>query len=104
VIPDKYHVYDVETFPNVFTMGVSQPSTGDRWMFEISQWQNDSSALIEFLRFLSLSKAQMVGFNNVGFDYPVVHCLMNERPLQTLAGSQYNHQHRLERPVRQQHQ
>jgi len=78
VIPDKYHVYDVETFPNVFTMGVSQPSTGDRWMFEISQWQNDSSALIEFLRFLSLSKAQMVGFNNVGFDYPVVHCLMNE--------------------------
>jgi hypothetical protein len=45
-------------------------------MFEISEWRNDSAQLVEFVRHLAASKARMVGFNNIGFDYPILHMLL----------------------------
>ncbi len=70
------YVYDIETYPNVFTLAVEHAEAPIRWSFEISDWRNDSKEVIEFLRYLADTKARMVGFNNLGFDYPVVHTLM----------------------------
>jgi hypothetical protein len=69
-------VYDEETFPNVFTLAVQHVEAPIRLMFEISEWRNDSAQLVEFVRHLAASKARMVGFNNIGFDYPILHMLM----------------------------
>lgn len=70
------YVYDVETYPNVFTLAVEHADAPLRWMFEISDWRNDSREIIAFLQFLKETNARMVGFNNLGFDYPVLHTLI----------------------------
>ncbi|MCA3159526.1 MAG: hypothetical protein ING31_08045 [Burkholderiales bacterium] len=69
-------VYDCETFPNVFTLSVMHVEAPVKLMFEISEWRNDSRQIVEFVRYLADRKARMVGFNNIGFDYPILHTLM----------------------------
>ena len=69
-------VFDCETFPNVFTLTVEHAQAPLRWCFEISDWRNDSRSIVEFMRWLADNKARMVGFNSIGFDYPILHQLM----------------------------
>ena len=69
-------VYDCETFPNVFTLSVMHVEAPVKLMFEISEWRNESRQIVEFVRYLADRNARMVGFNNVGFDYPILHTLM----------------------------
>ena len=68
--------YDVETFPNVFTLDCEHVDSGMICAFEISPWRNDSREIVAFLYYLKESGARMVGFNNLGFDYPVLHTLI----------------------------
>jgi hypothetical protein len=70
------YVYDEETFPNVFLIGIKLAGSPLRVSFEISDYRNDSRAIIEFLQFLKDTDSRMVGFNNLGFDYPVLHTLI----------------------------
>lgn len=65
--------YDIETYPNCFTMRVIHIATDTRWRFEISEFVDDSVALIAFVMQLKACSARGVGYNNVGFDYPVLH-------------------------------
>ena len=69
-------VYDTEEFPNVFTIAFEHAEAPFTLMFEISDWRNDSREIIEFLQYLKDTNARMVGFNNLGFDYPVLHTLI----------------------------
>ncbi len=41
-------VWDIETFPNVFTLAAEHAWLPITWEFEISDWRNDSRAIIEF--------------------------------------------------------
>jgi len=68
-------VYDIETYPNVFTFYAEHVDTGLSVSYEISPWSNDSKALIGFLNLLADRNCRMVGYNNIGFDYPVIHTL-----------------------------
>ena len=70
------YIFDIETYPNVFTLAVEHAQAPLSWMFEISDWRNDSRQIIEFLTYLKQIDARMVGFNNLGFDYPVLHTLI----------------------------
>jgi hypothetical protein len=70
------YVYDIETYPNVFTLAVEHAQAPLRWSFEISDWCNDSRDIVAFLQYLKDTDARMVGFNNLGFDYPVLHTLI----------------------------
>ena len=70
----SYWTYDIETYPNCFTMAVERYDTGDQWVFEISFRRDDSQQLWAFLQALhNMQGAYLVGFNNIGFDYPVIH-------------------------------
>ena len=69
-------VYDIETYPNVFTLAVEHADAPLRWLFEISDRRNDSSEICQFIYWLKDTNARMVGFNNLGFDYPVLHMLV----------------------------
>ena len=69
-------VYDLETFPNVFTMAVEHAELPIRLYYEISPWRDDSRTIVEFCQMLAQQGARMVGFNNVGFDYPILHTLL----------------------------
>ena len=70
------YVYDIETYPNVFTLAIEHSQAPLRWSFEISDWRNDSRDIVAFLQYLKDTDARMVGFNNLGFDYPVLHTLI----------------------------
>lgn len=70
------YVYDIETFPNVFTCTIKRPSDGARWVFEISNRINQGVQLFSLLTAIRDSKGRMVGYNNIAFDYPVIHLLI----------------------------
>jgi hypothetical protein len=66
-------IYDLETYPNVFTATFKDHETHEFNIFEWSERRNDVSGLLEFLK---LQNTEYVGFNNIGFDYPVLHWLI----------------------------
>ena len=70
------YIFDIETYPNVFTLAIEHAEAPLTWMFEISDWRNDSKEIITFLQHLKESNARLVGFNSLGFDYPVLHTLI----------------------------
>ena len=65
--------YDIETFPNVFTLRATHADTLRKWKFEISFRRNDAVLLRLWLRTLHEQGCRMIGFNSIGFDYPVLH-------------------------------
>ena len=74
-------VYDIETYENCFTLAAEHADIPLRWCFEVSEFKDDRQALWLWLLWLRGSGAQMVGFNNAGFDYSVLHlfCQMQGR-------------------------
>lgn len=68
--------WDIETFPNVFTIAFEHCWAPFRWAFEISPWRNDSREIIAFLRWVAANNGRLVGFNSLGFDYPTTHTLI----------------------------
>lgn len=71
-------IYDEETYPNIFTFGVVYASGQGERVFEISTRKNDIEKLLEFLRKVKVSGHRLVGFNNQGFDYPVLHYILDK--------------------------
>jgi len=82
--PREFFIYDEETYPNIFVVGFTSVQTGERWEFEISEWKNDFTQLIEFVFAIQARGGFMVGFNNVGFDYPVLHFIIETGPTVTV--------------------
>jgi hypothetical protein len=72
-------IYDIETYPNVFTFSAIDANGENEVAFECSTRKNDVADLLSFLDKLRKNKDRMIGFNNVGFDYPVVHDLLSVR-------------------------
>lgn len=70
-------VYDIETYPNIFTACFINALTGEKRQYEISERRDDSEYLKEFLKWFKVTNVKAVGFNNLGFDYPVLHDFMN---------------------------
>ena len=68
--------YDLETYPNIFTADFKHLATGTRLLFEISDRKNEINELYSFLYSLSNTGCRLVGFNNVGYDYPMLHFII----------------------------
>lgn len=69
------YIYDIEVFPNCFLL-CAEDLNEDRKEFEISTWRNDLFYLRAFMQSLAATNSRMVGFNNVAFDYPVLHAIL----------------------------
>jgi len=67
-------IYDIETYPNVFTIAFEKADQPITASFEISDAVNQSREIAEFLKD---NVGRMIGFNNIGFDYPVLHMLLS---------------------------
>ena len=69
----KVAIYDIETYPNIFTVVFYVPEK-DLWKtYEVSPRRNDFKLIKEFISALKRNQYYMVGFNNLAFDYPVIH-------------------------------
>ncbi len=73
-----HYGYDFETYPDIFTAAFEHITTGEKWFFEISEERNDHTEFCDFIYMLSDNCASMVGYNNIGFDYPILHMIVTQ--------------------------
>lgn len=65
-------VYDLELNPNIFIFVGKEVESKIFRVFEISKRKDDRYKLVEYLKNIET----MIGFNNVRFDYPILHILI----------------------------
>jgi hypothetical protein len=65
--------FDLESYRSVFTAVFVHIQSGNRWIFEISERVNQSKELADFLYLAKAHGMRFVGFNNEGYDYPMLH-------------------------------
>jgi len=70
------YIDDIETYPNFFSYTDIREDTGQIVQFEISTRRNQARELLAHLWALREQGHRQVGFNNEGFDYPVIHLMM----------------------------
>jgi len=69
-------IYDIETYPNCFTFSIVREDGKHKKTFEISFRKNQINELFKCLNYLRDNELYAAGFNNLGFDYPVLHKLI----------------------------
>lgn len=74
---DNAAVYDIETFPNAFTLHMEMLNSDVRATWEISHFRDDRTQLMQWFNWLAQTQTFMVGFNNVNFDYPIIHYIFS---------------------------
>lgn len=72
-------IWDIETYPNVATFCFADLTRRKISVFEISDRKDQRQDLFNYLRKIYVDKGKLVGFNNVGFDYPVLHKLLKNQ-------------------------
>jgi hypothetical protein len=76
------YVYDIEFYQNFFCVNFrSFPDGEEKITFEISQRKDQRK---ELLMFLKQDGLRLIGFNNVGYDYPVLHMLIESPEISLL--------------------
>lgn len=71
-----YGIFDLECYPNIFLFGFKFRADPQIHIFEISDRTNDRERLLNFLAYLRNLGVEMVGFNNLGYDYIILHELL----------------------------
>lgn len=78
MVTSPYYIYDLETFKNCFLFIGKYRGSPDVHVFEMSSRKNQRSELLSWLSYLQSTAPMMVGYNSLGFDYPIIHKLLNE--------------------------
>jgi len=76
---DMDWIYDIETYPNVFTFSIVREDGKFLNAFEVSFRKNEIDRVLKCLDYINKSNDRMVGFNNLAFDYPVLHYVLTSR-------------------------
>lgn len=72
----RYVIYDLETYKD-FSLAVFKfTDSPQHYVYEISDRRNDKDVLLQALSYLQTEQVYMVGYNNLGFDYPIIHDLI----------------------------
>lgn len=71
-----YYVMDLETYPNIFTFAGKFVGQPEIQLFELSDRMDQKQELLNWLSYLKNAQVEMVGFNSLEFDYPLIHELM----------------------------
>lgn len=92
-------VYDLEVLVNFFSGTFLNPSTNEVRTFVIHESRDDRNELLDFLNNKKLVKG-LVGFNNLNYDYPVLHYLLtykniNKVKVDTLVSNIYKESQRI---------
>lgn len=70
-------VYDLETYKDIFTFCIGDME-GNIGVLECSRRKNELHEILKILAHIKESNGTLVGFNNVGFDYPILHKILTE--------------------------
>lgn len=72
-------IFDIEIYGNIFTLCAISADGKEGHVFEISPRKDNRNLLFKFLDRLNNSKMRLVGFNNLSFDYGLLHFMLNNR-------------------------
>ncbi len=75
----KLWVYDIETYKEAFTFSVVRADGKFKKTFVCSKFQNDYQGVLKCVDYIAENEHFLVGFNNIGFDYPIVHKFILQR-------------------------
>lgn len=76
MLPYKLYTYDLETYRTCFLFTGKFFGTNEHHVFEISRRRNMRNELMSWLSYLQNAGVAMLGYNSLGFDYPVIHELL----------------------------
>jgi len=73
---EKRFIYDLEIYPNFFLICLKRVTKEEIIVFQVSRHKDERPQILEFLR---TEVEEMVGFNNLNYDYPlldyaITHC------------------------------
>ena len=71
----RTEVYDLESLSNLFTYTGYEVKSKTWHQFVICAWRDDTQALYNYL--MENRDMIMVGFNNLDYDYPLLHHFIN---------------------------
>ena len=74
----EHVIYDLESYPNIFTYCAVDRDGNNIRVYEISDRKNQTEELLQELRNLKINKSTMVGFNNSGYDYNLIHFILEK--------------------------
>jgi len=83
-------IYDIECYPNCFSLAAVFANGKGMRVYEISDRRNDVEEMLHFLRNVAVNKHRMVGFNNVGYDYPLLHEILTKSKVAKEQGQPLN--------------
>lgn len=81
------YIYDLEVYPNFFSCGAIYANGKGERVYEISDRKDDTEELLTFLRNIKAGGYRLIGFNNEGFDYPVLHYILQKARKAKKSGS-----------------
>lgn len=74
----NFEIYDLETLSNLFTYTGYDIRKKEWHQFVICNWRNDLKELYTWLKTIQYAgNWYQVGYNNLNFDYPIVHHIIN---------------------------
>lgn len=71
-------IYDLETFPNFHSFCGYSTSYGTYYEFYLYDDRKQWLEYINFLSYLMSNKVILIGFNNIGYDYPLLHHIIRD--------------------------
>lgn len=74
-------IYDLESYPNCWLCCIADVEKRSIKVFELSFRKDQREEMFEYLREIYKVKGVMVGFNNLGYDYPVLHQLLKDKSM-----------------------
>ncbi len=66
-------VFDIESIPALFLIVFKDLETKVLDIFEISEYKDQRKELYNYLVKLNREGITLIGYNNIGFDYPILH-------------------------------
>lgn len=82
-------VYDLESYPNIFTACFRRVDGKHERIYEISDRKNETRGLLDCLNYMVNQKQTNVGFNNLDYDYPMIHYIIENAIEYRKAGKEY---------------
>lgn len=77
----NWFVYDLETYPNCYLCCIADMQTRKMKLFEISSRKDQRNEMFEYLRSIRRQNGTLTGFNNLGFDEPVLQQLLKNKTM-----------------------
>ena len=72
-------IYDIETYKSAFTFAIIRADRKHARVFEVSNRTNELDRIYACVDHIEVTNGRLVGFNNVGFDYPILHEVLTNR-------------------------